>query len=228
MDLRELDNMKPEGHWYYETKADLIFSKVVIPSSISHIVEIGAGSKFFIKKILDNFPNATGWAVDPFFTKNQLLTERNLISVLQNPEVPGDLYLFLDVLEHVENDLELLLDSIASAPKGALIVISVPAFMHLWSGHDEFLGHHRRYTRKDLTILLDRANLDVQHCDYIFSVIYPVALILRKMKPKNVKSDMREMGSFTNVALKKLLKFTKNLNSNKHFGLSVVATAKKI
>lgn len=218
--------MTPEGHWYYETKYDLIFEKLTISPPPVNLIEIGAGSKFFIRKALDQYPKTTGWAVDPFYGENQLEKQDNLISTLEIPAQSGDLYLFLDVLEHVEDDLQLLKESISNASKNATVVISVPAFNHLWSGHDTFLGHHRRYTRKDLINLLNQANLEIVRCNYIFSLIYPAVYMLRKLRANQEKSDMRELNPLMNYFIKKVLKLCKKINSNRWFGLTVVAIAK--
>ena len=49
-----------------------------------------------------------------------------------------------DVLEHVDDDLALLRQYAAKLGEGGRIVITVPAFSFLWSGHDVFLEHRRR------------------------------------------------------------------------------------
>ena len=52
----------------------------------------------------------------------------------------------MDVLEHVSDDVGLVREYAKRAKPGTRFVVSVPAFMWLWSGHDVFLEHHRRYT----------------------------------------------------------------------------------
>jgi hypothetical protein len=226
LDLKELGNISPEGHWYYETKFLSIFGKLEISQSPETIVEIGAGSKFFIKKLLKKYPKAKGWAVDPYFTLEQLGIEGNLTSVRETPKINGDIYLFLDVLEHVENDLQLLQSSISTARSGATIVISVPAFEHLWSGHDIFLGHYRRYRTKDLRKLLVDANLEIEEIKYTFSLIYPLVWIVRKLKKGKIQSDLRPTNKILNRTALFILRKLQIFNSNRLFGLTAVAVAR--
>ena len=58
----------------------------------------------------------------------------------------ADLVLAMDVIEHVEDDAALISAYCDLAPRGTRFIISVPAFNFLWSAHDIFLEHHRRYT----------------------------------------------------------------------------------
>ena len=65
----------------------------------------------------------------------------------------------IDVLEHVDDDQTLLQSYVERAPRSASVLISVPAFQFLWSGHDVFLEHRRRYTRAQVEALVRRAGL---------------------------------------------------------------------
>lgn len=61
-----------------------------------------------------------------------------------------DCLLYIDVLEHIENDREELFHAARLLrPHGALVVLS-PAHQFLYSRFDEALGHFRRYDRKSL------------------------------------------------------------------------------
>jgi hypothetical protein len=61
-----------------------------------------------------------------------------------------DTILYIDVLEHIENDrAEMLAAAQHLSPRGHLIVLS-PAHNWLFSPFDEAIGHYRRYTRASL------------------------------------------------------------------------------
>lgn len=65
-----------------------------------------------------------------------------------------DTILYIDVLEHIEDDDEELLVAQAHLrPGGALVVLS-PAFQFLFSPFDQAVGHHRRYTKKTLRAVI--------------------------------------------------------------------------
>ena len=56
----------------------------------------------------------------------------------------------MDVLEHVDNDAGLVRHYATKVPSGAHFLVTVPAFRFLWSGHDVFLEHKRRYTLAEI------------------------------------------------------------------------------
>ena len=61
-----------------------------------------------------------------------------------------DTILYIDVLEHIEDDLgEMRLALRHAAPRGKIIVLS-PAHPWLFTEFDRALGHYRRYTRRSL------------------------------------------------------------------------------
>ena len=65
--------------------------------------------------------------------------------------------LLMDVLEHVDDDVGLLRAYAEPARPGTRFIVSVPAFSWLWSAHDEFLEHRRRYTpQPDLCVCCPR------------------------------------------------------------------------
>ena len=49
----------------------------------------------------------------------------------------------MDVLEHIQDDYLALKEWKKLLKPNGLLLISVPAFQHLWSGHDIFLGNNK-------------------------------------------------------------------------------------
>jgi SAM-dependent methyltransferase len=67
-----------------------------------------------------------------------------------------DAILYVDVLEHIEDDsAELLRAAAHLSPGGALIVLS-PAHPFLFTPFDQALGHYRRYTKESLQAVAPR------------------------------------------------------------------------
>lgn len=76
-------------------------------------------------------------------------------TVLSLPE--DDLYdtiVYIDVLEHIENDREELVRAAKHLKPGGNLVILSPAFQSLYSKFDRAIGHYRRYTKKTLKAVL--------------------------------------------------------------------------
>jgi SAM-dependent methyltransferase len=93
-----------------------------------------------------------------------------------------DVIALLDVLEHVERDVESLA-ALARllAPSGRLY-ITVPALPWLWSHHDETHHHHRRYTRSALIDCLNQADLAPVSITYFNSILFPLIAAWRLLR----------------------------------------------
>jgi len=49
------------------------------------------------------------------------------------------------------------------------VLITVPAFQKLFSRHDEFLGHYRRYNLQGISSTAEKAGLEILERSYFFS-----------------------------------------------------------
>jgi hypothetical protein len=61
--------------------------------------------------------------------------------------------LYIDVLEHIENDREELANAAQRLSRGGHLIVLVPAYNFLYSEFDKAIGHHRRYGRTSLSTL---------------------------------------------------------------------------
>ncbi|MGE0408050.1 MAG: methyltransferase, partial [Amphiplicatus sp.] len=89
------------------------------------------------------------------------------------------LVLMIDVVEHVDDDVALIADYARRAAPGTRFVLSAPAFDFLWSSHDEFLDHRRRYTLGRLRGAVEAAGLEVGALRYFFGALFPAVAALR-------------------------------------------------
>jgi SAM-dependent methyltransferase len=102
-------------------------------------------------------------------------------SVLQMPfsDASFDLAASLDVIEHLEDDLGALRELRRVVAPGGALLVTVPAYQWLWSGHDEINHHHRRYTRRSLLAVAERAGWTQARTSYFNSLLLPAAILLR-------------------------------------------------
>ncbi|TAL87879.1 MAG: class I SAM-dependent methyltransferase [Rhodanobacter sp.] len=90
-----------------------------------------------------------------------------------------DLIGMFDVLEHVEQDVETLRALRGLLAPGGRMLITVPAYQWMWSAHDVFLHHKRRYTAKSLRKALADAGLRVERVSYFNMWLLPLAMLAR-------------------------------------------------
>jgi SAM-dependent methyltransferase len=90
-----------------------------------------------------------------------------------------DLICLFDVLEHIEEDLPTLSAVRGLLKKGGRVLITVPAYRWLWSAHDEFLHHKRRYTREELRRKVMASGFNCTRVTYFNTLLFPLAAIVR-------------------------------------------------
>jgi hypothetical protein len=229
VDLKELGLINPNTHWYYVHKTEMLLRLYGrFQKNSQTIIEIGAGSGHFCKTFFKEFGFKAGYCIDPFYSEEQLDVTSEVKFQRFLPDIESDLYLFIDVLEHVDNPTELLEQTSRKAKMNSLFIISVPSFNFLWSGHDVYLEHKKRYTLKELEILVKKANLIILETKYIFAPIFPLVFLARKLKRKKlVSTDMREFNPIVNWILKLLLKSERAVKRNRLLGTSAILIAKK-
>jgi len=182
MDLKEtgiLGNSIAE-HWYYKSKAAAMM-RLVGNDHPTRILDVGAGSGFFSRHILGSTTAAEAWCVDISYTREYDNQEQGKPVYYRRSvdHVDADLVLLMDVLEHVDDDRGLLADYVGRVPAPARFLISVPAFQFLWSGHDEFLEHKRRYTLTQIERVATMSGLILERGAYYFGLVFPLAAATR-------------------------------------------------
>lgn len=193
MDLKEIDILGKgiSKHWYYRSKANAA-TRMLGNVRDATILDVGAGSGFFSRHLLKHTPAKTAWCVDISYASDtdDVETGKPIHFRREIGELHADVVLLMDVLEHVEDDVGLLRQYVEKVPSGARFLISVPAFQVLWSDHDVFLEHKRRYTVARIEHVASRAQLRVVRSSYYFGLVLPLA-ILARLKTSLVNSSKR-------------------------------------
>ena len=109
MDLKEIGLVDPDKHWYYQHKAEFIFKKVVkFLNKPKTLIDVGAGSGFFAKYFLNKLAELKVYCVDPYYTNEEVGEFNSINFVREAPAIQSNLLIFIDVLEHVDNDKNLI------------------------------------------------------------------------------------------------------------------------
>jgi hypothetical protein len=163
----------------------------------------------------------------------QATRDQKIEKVLYIPErLENSVVILMDVLEHIEDDIAML-QSIKKNCVGDnnYFFITVPAFESLWSGHDDYLGHYRRYRIASLKRALAAADFKVTNSYYLYGTLFPLVWTIRKIsnlfKKGAAQSDMKPSSDLINALLLKFnaaeMRIAKN---NKLFGVRCVAQGK--
>jgi SAM-dependent methyltransferase len=233
MDLKEQNALgsQADSHWYYVSKARMIAGH--LPARRRLVLDVGAGIGWFGKWLIGNSGVAEVVCVDPGYDVPDQTIDymgHRLRFVRSVKETDADVVLLMDVLEHVDDDVAVLKQYWELARPGTTFIITVPAFNFLWSAHDDFLEHRRRYTIGSLRKTIIHAGAQPQSMHYFFAAVLPVAAAVRCLRRGRVPegSDMAAVPNFVNSFLTMVCGLERRLSRfNKIGGLSVVAVLKK-
>ncbi|HEX8328679.1 MAG TPA: methyltransferase domain-containing protein [Hymenobacter sp.] len=237
MDLKELENgVNPDVHWYYQSKKLPLFAfakQLVARGTPITLVDVGSGSGFFALELEKHYGAAIAkvYLVDIGYSEEEMAVTRGqkIEKVAAIPLViENGLVLLMDVLEHLPDDLAML-QSIQQACVGDhnYFFITVPAFRSLWSGHDVFLGHYRRYRIPMLREVLQQARFRNIKNYYLYGTLFPLIWTVRRLsnlRQKAAASNMRPAHPVVNRLLLGLTSAEMKLTAaNKLFGVTCVA-----
>jgi len=108
-----------------------------------------------------------------------------------------DTVLYIDVLEHIENDAEELRNAIRVMKPGGHVVVLSPAHQWLFTPFDEAIGHFRRYTKRTLSALTP-PDATLVHLTYLDSVGLLASLanrlLLRSAEPTHRQIQLWDKG----------------------------------
>lgn len=228
MDLMEGGLEDPISHWYYKHKFYFI-KKAIKSSNLEEaiLIDIGAGSALFSRELLNLNLVSKAIAVDTGYKVEMIDSDNRLTYVKYIPKFQADFYLLTDVLEHIEDDEQFLNDIVRDAKLGAQFIVTVPAHMSIWSGHDVYLKHFRRYNKTQLIELVENSGLRIVKVRYIYSTVFPLAFIQRKLGSKDVeKSRMRDQSRISSFLLSLAL-LPDRIFAGLPFGVSLHLIAEK-
>lgn len=202
-------------HWWWEGRRQILL-QLITPKKNQKILDIGFGTgetMTYLKKILPK-PDLYGVDTSPVavrFAKSRghKNAQKGSATKLPYKARTFDTTLVLDVIEHIEDDQQVINEMFRVLKPGGEAIITVPALPFIWSKHDSGQGHKRRYTRRRLVKLAKTAGFKVKFISYFNSFLSPLIVLIRligRLKPFN---GLNEYDSKLNYDLsrKKIINF---------------------
>lgn len=159
------------------------------------ILDVGSGDAFVSGRLAEKYPGTIINAVDVNYDDNFINAHKHIpvrfIRSLQETERGKiDLVLLMDVIEHIENPGKLTseLKLLKGVDHSTSFFITVPAFQSLFTGHDVFLGHYRRYTRRGLTRFMKEQGFEIKESGYFFFSLLLVRCFQKFSGQKNINA----------------------------------------
>jgi SAM-dependent methyltransferase len=196
----ELQTHRAEDrHWWYQGRRRVIervIERLGLPDH-ARILDAGCGSG---RNMVELARHGVVTGVELSDTSVRLARERDAGEVIEGSvmdmpfdEATFDLAVSLDVIEHLEDDVGALRELRRVTKPGGALLVTVPAYQWLWSGHDEVNHHHRRYNRRTLLAAAQSAGWRLERSTHFNSLLLPAAILLRaleRFKPAATKSSL--------------------------------------
>jgi SAM-dependent methyltransferase len=196
----ELQTHRAEDrHWWYQGRRRVLeraIERLQLPPG-ARILDAGCGSG---RNMVELARHGAVTGVELSSTSAELARERSAGdvvegSVMDMPFDDGsfDLSVSLDVIEHLPDDVAALAELRRVTRPGGALLVTVPAYQWLWSGHDEVNHHHRRYNRRTLLAAAQAAGWQAQATAHFNSLLLPIAIVLRaleRLRPSTTKSSL--------------------------------------
>jgi len=224
-------------HWWFRGRLAVLLATLrrVLPPGRLQLLELGCGTGNVLASLAE-FGVAVGMEAHP-----ELATAARAAGLDVRPgRLPEDLVvepgwadavLLLDVLEHLDDDVAALVTACRAVRPGGLLVITVPAYRWLWSGHDVALGHRRRYTGRELARVVRRAGLSVVHASYFNTLLFPAVVLTRGWKRLrgDQRHDLRRPSPVVNRWLERVFALERHLvpRVSLPFGASLLVVARR-
>ena len=206
-----------DDHWWYRGRRqilrDVIARLRLDPGT--RILDAGCGSGRNMVELAD-FGEVTGIDISDYSAevaraRNVGPVEVGELSALPFGDATFGLVTTLDVIEHVDDDVEALREMRRVARPDGRLLVTVPAHPSLWSSHDVVNHHKRRYTMDLLLANAAAAGWAPEWTTYFNSLLLPAAAayrLLERIPPRREgepKSQLSASSGMLNTVLEKPL-----------------------
>ena len=233
--------MKTDDYEFYKesfdildtTYSDWLEEKTSLLASLiegKNVIEVGCGSGLLLKH-LPNDLNLTGTD----FSEGNLVKAKeanpnvtffkadlNDVSSWHQYSEAFDCVLCSEVIEHIKDDNTALKILFSLLKPNGILVLTVPAFKLLLSKFDIKEGHYRRYSKNEISSLIEQSGFKIEYARYWNVLGFLGWLIFIKIFNMNLKQSSN---SFFATMMGKFLKLEKNIHFP--FGQTVVIKARK-
>lgn len=175
-----------DTHWWFRGRraiASSVIAGLDLPRP-ARVVELGSGTGGNLP-MLEALGDAV--AIEPDESARELSRRRHprtrhvaTIDALEGPAF--DAAFAFDVLEHIDDPPSALRQLHAWLAPGAPLVVTVPAHPWMFGGHDAYLHHLRRYTRRELAQHLEDGRFVVEQLTPINAALFPAAVAARGLE----------------------------------------------
>jgi 2-polyprenyl-3-methyl-5-hydroxy-6-metoxy-1,4-benzoquinol methylase len=187
------------SHWWFIARQRILLEitrRFVAPGG--RILDVGCGTGYYLEEATKEF-DAHGIDISDIAVRMchsrglTTVTSHSLHDLAERAVQPFNAIMFLDVLEHMDEDVDALVAARRLLSPGGVVVITVPSYMFLWSPHDVANQHRRRYLAGEVRTRLAAAGFQVELLTYFNTLLFPLALARRVTQRVMRRDDYDEL-----------------------------------
>lgn len=176
-----------EKNWWFRSRRKLIIWALYhfFPQS-KNFFEVGCGTGFMLSGIREAFPGVS-LSGGELFMEGLACAAHRLPGVslfqMDSSRIPFkeefDVVGAFDLLEHIQDDQNVLIQIFKAVKRGGGVLLTVPQHPFLWSDWDKYAFHKRRYVSKEIIQKVEKAGFHVIGCTSFVSILLPLMLLDR-------------------------------------------------
>ena len=186
-----------ERHFWYRGRHRFLLEAVdrYLPKSVQQrsAIDLGGGAGGWVRYLAQHRPER----FEPLALADSSMValtlaasvlppnaQRHQIDLMQlHMREQWDAAFLLDVIEHLPDDLQALVQAREALKPGGYLFVTTPAFPQFWSYNDVMGNHLRRYRRGDFDRLAQQSGLTLCDARYFMFFLSPLYLLSR-IKPR--------------------------------------------
>jgi 2-polyprenyl-3-methyl-5-hydroxy-6-metoxy-1,4-benzoquinol methylase len=207
----ELNTLGKEEHYFYTQQGAVPRSKVffewIVPfiqNDFNTLIEIGCGEGNLLERFTKQFPGKNVIGIDGShkaaeLARNKGLTVNQKLIVGNESVSQADVFLLVNVIEHIE-DIPLLINNLKkSLNKNGRIIFCLP--IQDYGGYDIFFAEHVwHFTAQQFECILKKNGLRIIHSDITHPINHGIGLYVCEKTEQNTSCNFEN----TDVILKNL------------------------
>lgn len=188
----ELAALENTNFWFRARNEIIMWAMKKHIPKLQSFLEIGCGTGYVLAGVSKEFPSAQIWGSEIFAAGLPFAADRvpnGKLMQMDARRIPFheefDAIGAFDVLEHIEEDIEVLLQVKNALKSNGVLLLTVPQHQWLWSASDEYACHVRRYSAKEIHAKLASTGFEILRSTSFVSLLLPAMYAARAKKTNN-------------------------------------------